>query len=77
MKANETRLAKLLGTRDMRLADVAKALKVNKTTVSRWAHKEVPTDRLADVERVTGIPVQDLRPDLASVFAPAEQESAA
>ncbi len=68
MKATETRLAQLLCTKDMKLADLAKALEVNKTTVSRWAQKEIPTDRLEAVEKATGIPPHQLRPDLASVF---------
>jgi DNA-binding transcriptional regulator YdaS (Cro superfamily) len=76
MKANETRLALLLGSRDMKLADLAKSLRVNKTTVSRWAQKEIPTDRIEAVEKATGIPPHELRPDLASVFAPAETETA-
>jgi transcriptional regulator with XRE-family HTH domain len=75
MKANQTRLAKMLSTRDMRLADLAKALRVNKTTVSRWALGEIPTGRLEDVSKKTGISAHDLRPDLASVFS-TEPESA-
>lgn len=76
MKASETHLAKLLSARDMRLIDLAKALKVNKTTVSRWALQKVPADRLKQVSEKTGISVRDLRPDLASVFKPEQQGAA-
>ena len=75
-RANETRLAKMLGTRDMRLADLARALRVNKTTVSRWALGEIPTDRIEAVSKKTGFSAHELRPDLASVFS-TEPESAA
>lgn len=63
-------LSDLLKDRGMKLVDLARELKVNKATVSRWGQKEVPTDRLAAVEKATGIPPGELRPDLASVFAP-------
>lgn len=68
-----SRLATLLKNRDMKLIDLARKLNVNKATVSRWNEKEVPSDRLADIERETGIAPCDLRPDLASVFARAEK----
>jgi len=37
---------------------------VHKTTILRWEYRGVPVERLADVERVTGIPRQTLRPDI-------------
>lgn len=37
---------------------------VNKSTVLRWEEGKVPVDRLADVERVTGIHRSKLRPDI-------------
>jgi DNA-binding transcriptional regulator YdaS (Cro superfamily) len=48
-------------------SSVAKALGINKATVSRW--KDVPPDRVIAVEKATGIPRQELRPDLAKIFA--------
>ncbi|MDX1117054.1 CI repressor [Sinorhizobium medicae] len=48
----------------MRLAQLATALKVNKSLVTRWNQNRVPIERLADVERVTGISRQVLRPDV-------------
>lgn len=61
-------LVTLLKNRDLRLVDLARKLGVNKATVSRWAENKVPSARLAEIERETGIAACDLRPDLASVF---------
>ena len=61
-------LAALLKDRGLRLIDVARKLEVDKATVTRWAQKEIPPGRVLDVERVTGIPRQELRPDLAKIF---------
>ena len=71
-----SKLATLLKNRDLKLVDLARMLKVNKATVSRWAEKEVPPERLAEIERETGIAACDLRPDLASVFARPERAPA-
>ena len=60
----------------MRLADLARGLGVNKATVTRWAQKEIPLDRLKDIEHLTGIPAAELRPDAARIFAPAPSEAA-
>lgn len=48
---------------------------VHKTTILRWEEGGVPVERLADVERVTGIPRQKLRPDIFG--APTEADGAA
>jgi len=50
---------------------VARALKIQHSTVSRWARNRVPADRVQDVARVTGIPAAELRPDLAQAFGQA------
>lgn len=55
----------------MKLIDVARGVGVNKATVTRWAQKRVPEDRVLEVESVTGIPRHELRPDLAAVFGSA------
>lgn len=68
----ETRLSQLLEAEDMRLIDLARALGVHKSIVTRWAQKEIPHTRIRDVERATGIPAAKLRPDLAELLAPAE-----
>lgn len=67
----------LLRNRGLRLVDVARGVGVDKATVTRWARKEIPSDRVNDVVRVTGIPAADLRPDLAATFAPTNPEAAA
>lgn len=64
-KAN---LPSLLSSRGLRPIDLARLLEVDKSTVSRWAEDGVPFHRVLDVERVTGIPRADLRPDLAKMF---------
>lgn len=60
---NETRLTTLLKAQGLRLIDLARKLEVDKGTVTRWSIKEVPLTRVFDVERVTGIPREELRPD--------------
>lgn len=55
------------------MAGLARAIGVNKSTITRWATGRVPAERVLDVERVTGVPRHDLRPDLYPVptLAPA------
>lgn len=63
-------LPNLLRARGLRLIDLAKGVGVNKATVTRWAQKQIPTDRVEEVSGFTGIPVHELRPDLANIFGP-------
>lgn len=63
-----TKLAELLSHRGKRLSDLARTLKVNKATVSRWNEKGVPLKRVAEIEKELGIPACDIRPDYAMVF---------
>jgi DNA-binding transcriptional regulator YdaS (Cro superfamily) len=46
------------------LEALGQRLSVDKSTVMRWETRRVPADRVLDVERVTGISRQLLRPDL-------------
>ena len=46
------------------LESLAAEFGVHKTTLLRWEESGVPVDRLGDVERATGIPRQELRPDI-------------
>jgi DNA-binding transcriptional regulator YdaS (Cro superfamily) len=62
------RLRTLLKNRGHSLTDLARALAVNKGTVSRWNKNEVPVERLEAIESKTGISKCDMRPDLASMF---------
>jgi transcriptional regulator with XRE-family HTH domain len=68
------RLSGLLENRGKRLADLARQLRVNKGTVSRWNERGVPHKRLQEVEDATGIPPCDLRPDLAHLFVKARAQ---
>ena len=49
-----------VGTR----AEVAARLNVDKSQLTRWAQRGIPAARVVDVERITGIPREQLRPDL-------------
>lgn len=61
---NACALPELLRLRDMKLIDLAREAGVDKSTVTRWAQKRVPAERIADVERITGISRHELRPDI-------------
>jgi DNA-binding transcriptional regulator YdaS (Cro superfamily) len=50
-----------------RLIDLAERMGVNKATVTRWSSGRVPAERVLDVARITGIPKEELRPDLYRV----------
>lgn len=56
-------LTDLLQSKGLRLADLARAVDVNKATVTRWAQKSVPLTRVYQVEAATGISRYELRPD--------------
>lgn len=53
-----------LERRGVAYASLAKACGVNRSTVLRWACGLVPAERVAAVERLTGIPRETLRPDI-------------
>lgn len=55
---------KILSDRGMRLADLARALGLNKSSVTRWAKGKVPAERIGEVSRVVGVPPEIIRPDL-------------
>jgi DNA-binding transcriptional regulator YdaS (Cro superfamily) len=44
------------------IAEIARGLKINPSAVSMWVR--VPAERLPEVERITGIPRHELRPDI-------------
>lgn len=52
----------------MPLSWVARELGINRSAVAQW--KKVPAERVLDVERITGIPRHQLRPDVFGI-APA------
>jgi DNA-binding transcriptional regulator YdaS (Cro superfamily) len=53
-----TRAVKAAGTMDK----LAIALGISCPAISQW--KRIPPGRLVDIERITGIPREELRPDL-------------
>lgn len=59
-----TPLSIKLWERGFRMADLASALQIHKANLSRWARTGVPADRVRAVESITGIPRNELRPDL-------------
>ena len=73
---NRPDLKALLRDRDMKLVDLARLVEVDKATITRWALKEIPTDRVDEVARKTGIPAAALRPDLAALFTSTPEKDA-
>src|SRR4051794_25077361 len=47
-------------------SELARRLNVKVQSIQQW--KRVPEDRVAEVEPVTGVPREKLRPDLAALF---------
>lgn len=68
-----TKLAETLRKRGIKLIDVAQDAAVNKSTVTRWMQKRIPAERVLDVERITGVPRHELRPD---IYPPQSHEAA-
>lgn len=64
MKRKAPNLQSLLAGKNMKLSQLATELKVNKSQVTRWNQNKVPVDRIVQIETVTGIPRQQLRPDV-------------
>ena len=60
----DTSLRALLQIRGFRLADLARMTSVDKATVTRWAQRRVPAERVREIERLTGIPAEQIRPDI-------------
>ena len=59
-----TDLRALLKTKGLNLGKLADAVGVDKATVTRWAQRRIPAERVIGVERATGISRRLLRPDL-------------
>lgn len=52
----------LIRSRRGLMAEIARRLNIRSSAVAMWTR--VPAERVADVERITGIPREKLRPDL-------------
>jgi DNA-binding transcriptional regulator YdaS (Cro superfamily) len=48
------------------ISALARAIKVTPPTVHQWisGHRPIPVRRCPDIERETGVPCEDLRPDV-------------
>ena len=57
-------LSKTLGRRGIKHADLARAMGVQRSTVSRWCRKRVPPERCRDLSGYLGIPMHVIRPDI-------------
>lgn len=51
------------------------AIRRSRSTVLEWTR--VPAEHVAAVEKATGIPRHELRPDLADIFKPAPESASA
>lgn len=49
---------------------LAVALEIAPASISQW--KNIPADRVLDIERLTGVSRHDLRPDVFGAETPAE-----
>lgn len=67
-------LVRLLADRGLRPVDLARSLKVNKSSITLWTLRRVPAERVLEVEKLTGISRHDLRPD---IYPAPEQAGAA
>ena len=57
-------LASALKAHNLKRIEFAAKAGVNKATVTRWAQKRVPAEKVPEIEEKTGISRHDLRPDL-------------
>lgn len=57
-------LRSLLKSKGLNLGKLADAVGVDKATVTRWAQRRIPAERVVIIEKATGIDRRELRPDL-------------
>lgn len=72
---NMSNFSKLLAQRNIRAVDLARDLKLNRSSITLWGLRRVPAERVIEVEKLTGIPRHEIRPDIYP--APAEAGAAA
>lgn len=62
----ETEAALIRYRRAMQIkqAELAAKLGVQPPALSKWERGRVPAERVLDIERITGIPRHELRPDI-------------
>jgi DNA-binding transcriptional regulator YdaS (Cro superfamily) len=54
----------------MTQGQLAALFKVKPPAVCKWEKKRVPAERVLDIARLTGIPKEELRPDLYPIEEP-------
>lgn len=47
--------------------ELARLLGVTKQAISQWGLRKIPAERVVEVEKLTGIPRHELRPDIFGV----------
>jgi DNA-binding transcriptional regulator YdaS (Cro superfamily) len=57
-----TALKRYLDEKRGRRSQLAEALGINPAAIAQW--EKVPAERMGDVSRETGIPLEELRPDI-------------
>lgn len=57
-------LDELLKRAGMNQTQLAKMLGIEQPSVSAWRLRGIPVKRVTDIEKVTGIPRRQIRPDL-------------
>lgn len=62
MSKNDLRT--LLKAKGFNLAGLAALAGIDKATATRWAQRRIPAERVLEVERLTGVPRHELRPDI-------------
>mgnify|MGYP002721069339 CR=1 FL=1 len=53
------------------IAKITRELKLSRGAVSQWT--QIPAERVLEVERITGVPRHQLRPDLYPIDRPAPE----
>lgn len=61
----------LLKAKGINLTGLAALIGVDKATTTRWSQRRIPAERVLQVEKVTGVPRHELRPD---IYPPTEVE---
>lgn len=69
------KLRKYLDGERGRKSALAANLKISPSAISMW--DQVPTERVGAVSQFTGIPAEELRPDLAAIFSTPQPEGVA
>lgn len=64
MPMSEETFYQLLEDKNIRPAELARKMDLNRSSITIWARNRIPAERVLEVERITGIPRTRLRPDI-------------